>query len=204
MIPTLDDIIRGLLNGTMTHEQAKFYLEQHEKLQAEVDGLADVPYARGAVTIDVLKKCVEQDRRWGPRRYPSFDVGMTGNADIGPNQLAGFHEVVVPARARLLTEIQSGDGQLSWMTILVEEVSKLCEKYEQPQALRDQLIDVAGVAVQWASQLTPEPEYSVEAVDNGDGTMSLNANVTLGEGTTSGGGYAEVHQEADHEGPNLR
>ncbi len=189
MIPTLDDIIRGLLNGTMTPEQAKFYLEQHEKLQAEVDGLADVPYARGAVTIDVLKKCVEQDRRWGPRRYPSFDAGMTGNADIGPNQLAGFHEVVVPSRARLLTEIQAGDGQLSWMTVLVEEVSKLCEKYEDPKTLRDQLIDVAGVAVQWASQLTPEPQFvvSVEDSDNGDGTVNVTA-----------------HVEADHEGPNLR
>src|SRR3546814_5774957 len=157
MIPTLDDIIRGLLNGTMTPEQAKFYLEQHEKLQAEVDGLGDVPYARGAVTIDVLKKCAQQDRRWGPRQYPSFNPAMTANADIGPNQLADFHEVVAPVRARLLTQTQDDQGELSWMTILVEEVSKLADKYEKPDDLREQLIDVAGVAVQWASQLTPEP-----------------------------------------------
>lgn len=189
MIPVLEDIIRGLLNGTMTPERAKFYLEQHEKLQAEVDSVSNVPYARGAVTIDVLKKCAQQDRRWGPRQYPSFNPAMTANADIGPNQLAGFHEVVAPVRARLLTQTQDDQGELSWMTILVEEVSKLADKYEKPDDLREQLIDVAGVAVQWASQLTPEPEFvvSIEDHDNGDGTVSVTA-----------------HVEADHEGPNLR
>ncbi|QKW95591.1 hypothetical protein AXL3_53 [Stenotrophomonas phage vB_SmaS-AXL_3] len=166
MIPTLDDIIRGLLNGTMTPEQAMFYLEQHEKLQAEVDGLGDVPYARGAVTIDVLKKCAQQDRRWGLREYPSFNVGMTSNADIGPNQLAGFHEVVAPVRARLLTQTQDDQGELSWMTILVEEVAKLVDFYEKPEELRAQLIDVAGVATQWAAQLTPEPEFEQVEADH--------------------------------------
>lgn len=206
MIPVLEDIIRGLLNGTMTPEQAKFYLEQHEQLQAEVDALTDVPYARGLVTLDVLRKCIEQDERWGPRQYPSFDAGLVASADTGPFSIAGFYEVVNAKRARLLTDNQALNNELSWMTILVEELTKLTEKHEDVPALRAQLIDVAGVAVQWATQLTPEPQYSVEAVDNGDGTMGLSANVTLdgGVGAGGGGGYAEVHQEADHEGPNLR
>lgn len=88
-------------------------------------------------------------------------------------------------------------GQLKAMRFMIlgavaedpELKAKLADKYEKPDDLREQLIDVAGVAVQWASQLTPEPEFvvSIEDRDNGDGTVSVTA-----------------HVEADHEGPNLR
>lgn len=187
MIPVLEDIIRGLLDGTMSKEEAKFYLDRHVEMQGEVDGLSDVPYSRGRVTLDVLTKCIEQDQQWGERQYPSFNLAIVNDADLGQYALAGFHEVVNGQRARILTNSQATLGELSWMTILVEEVAKLTEKYESPEALREQVIDVAGVAVQWASQLTPDPEFTVETSDNGDGTVSLTA-----------------HVEADHEGPNLR
>lgn len=187
MIPVLEDIIRGLLNGTMSNEEAKFYLDRHVEMQGEVDGLSDVPYTRGRVTLDVLTKCIEQDQRWGERAYPSFNLAIVNDADLGQYAIAGFHEVVNAQRARLLTDNQATNGELSWMTILVEEVAKLTEKYESPEALRKQVIDVAGVAVQWATQLTPDPEFVMETHDNGDGTMGVT-----------------VHVEADHEGPNLR
>lgn len=189
MIPVLEDIIRGLLNGTMTHEQAKFYLEQHELLQAEADddAVGNVPYLRARCLLDVIKKCKEQDDRWGPRQYSSFHPMLVASADTSTIGLAEFHGVTSGRRARLLSAAQDAEGELSWMTILVEEVAKTTEKYEDKAALREQLIDVAGVAIQWASQLTPEPQVSVETVDHGDGTVGLVA-----------------HVEADHEGPNLR
>jgi len=185
MIPVLEDIIRGLLNGTMTPEQAKFYLEQHERLQAEVDAVSQVPFQRAQCLVDVIKKCEEQDLRWGRREYPSFDAQLQGCADTTPRDLAGYHEIPDPKRARLTTD--SRGSELAWLDVLVEEVSKTTEHHDNRQALRDQLIDVAGVALQWAAQLTPEPEFVVETHDNGDGTMGVTARV-----------------EADHEGPNLR
>lgn len=189
MIPTLEDIIRGLLAGTMTQAQAQHYLDAHLQLQAELfgDALPDVPYARAQCLADVIKKCHEQDKRWGPRSYPSFHPSLLADADTGCFQLANYHGIINPRRARLETAAQDGEGLLSWMTILMEEVSKTTEKETRP-ALREQLIDVAGVAVQWAAQLTPEPQVEVNLVANADDTMSVVASI----------------QEADHEGPNLR
>lgn len=185
MIPTLEEIIRALLAGTMVHTQAAHYLKLHEDLQRDVDNdISDVPYTRGVVLMDVIKKCVEQDGRWGQRVYPNFFYGMTAWADTSFAGLANTHGVLAPDTARWLTQTRASDGELSWMDILTEEVAKLCEKYEQPQALRDQLIDVAGVAVQWAAQLSHEPAIRIETTENSDGTMSMTA-----------------HVDADHEGP---
>lgn len=190
MIPTLEDIIRGLLDGTMPREKAQFYLNAHLELQAEADddSVGQVPFTRARCLLDVIKKCVEQDNRWGPRQYTSFHPALVASADSSVPGLASYHGVITPYKARLESAAQDAEGQLSWMTILVEEVAKLVEKYEDKRALREQLIDVAGVALQWAAQLTPEPQVDVETVDHGDGTIGLTAHV----------------QEADHEGPNLR
>lgn len=174
MIPVLEDIIRGLLNGTITHEQAAHWLKCHEDLQAEVDSLSHVPFARAECLVDVIKKCDEQDQRWGPRQYTSFHPMLVASADTSVPGLAGYHGVFTPYKARLESAAQDAEGQLSWMTILVEEVAKTTEKYEDKAALREQLIDVAGVAVQWAAQLTPDPVVNLVDVNK---------------------------QEADHEGP---
>lgn len=169
MIPTLEDIILGLLAGTMTHEDARKWLQAHLDQQADLGSLSVPSYERSQCVIDVIKKCEEQDRLWGEGRvYPSFNLTVTSNADNGQYAVAGYHEVVNAARARTLSDGQAESGELSWMTILVEEVAKLTEKYEQPLKLREQLIDVAGVAVQWAAQLTPVPQLE-HAKDSGDG-----------------------------------
>lgn len=185
MIPVLEDIIRGLLDGTMTPEQAKFYLEQHEKLQAEVDAVGNVPYLRAKCLVDVIKKCEEQDLRWGQRTYPSFDAQLAACADTTPIDLAGYHEIPNPRRARLTTAARG--EELSWLDILVEEVAKTTEHHDNVDALRNQLIDVAGVAIQWAAQLTREPQVDIEFTDHADGTVSATAHVTV---------------DPDHEGPN--
>lgn len=185
MIPTLEDIIRGLLNGTMTPELAAHWLKCHEDLQAEMDdALGAVPLLRAQCLVNVIRKCDEQDQRWGPRTYPSFHPELLASADTTYLELSSHHGITTPRSARLETAAQDSFGELSWMTIIVEEVAKLCEKYENQQALREQLIDVAGVAVQWAAQLTEEPVYLEAAVAHA---------------TAEAAG-----EEADHEGPNLR
>lgn len=165
MIPTLEDIIRGLLSGTMTREAAERYLELHVELQNDLESLVEPSYERAQAIIDTIKKCHEQDRRWGQRVYPDFNLGMMNSADTSIAGLANTHGVLAPDKARWLTQTRDGDGELSWMDILSEEVSKLCEKYESPVELRAQLIDVAGVAVQWASQLSAMT-VTIEAPDH--------------------------------------
>lgn len=185
MIPVLEDIIRGLLDGTITPEQARHYLKCHEDLQAEVDSVSNVPYARAKCLVDTIKKCEEQDLRWGPRTYPSFDAQLAACADTTPIDLAGYHEIPNPRRARLTTAARG--EELSWLDILVEEVSKTTEQHDNVGKLRDQLIDVAGVAIQWAAQLTPDPQAELKFTNNADGTVSATAHVTV---------------DPDHEGPN--
>lgn len=165
MIPTLIDIIRGLLDGSISHEQARLWLAQHEALQDDGESLGDVPYERARTVMDVLIKCVAQDDRWGPRRYPSFNPVLTANADVVSSGVAQYHGIMDPKHARLFTQNEDNNRELSWMAILVEEVAKLTER-GTPEAVRDQLIDVAGVAVQWAQQLTPEESEASDGPDH--------------------------------------
>lgn len=51
MIPILEDIIRGLLDGTMSPEQARAYLDEHERMAAEAteqpaDGVDRIAFER--------------------------------------------------------------------------------------------------------------------------------------------------------------
>lgn len=154
MIPTLIDIVRGLLNGTMTHEEADRYLLAHLELQAEADELQVDSYERARSLCDIIKRCNEQDQRWGERTYPSFNPAMVASADTSIAGLANTHGQLTPEKARWLREVRAGDNELSWMDILSCEVAKLCERYEDQVKLRDQLLDVAAVAVQWAAALT--------------------------------------------------
>lgn len=161
MIPTLLDIIRGLLDGTMSHEAARAYLAEHERLQAHVDNM-DVPrYEVAASVLNMITRVKEQDLRWGFRAYPSFNLAMVSSADTSVAGLANTHGVLTPDKAKWLRETRAGDGELSWMDVLTCEVAKLIGKYEDQQALREQLLDVGAVTMSWAAQLT-----KVEVVTN--------------------------------------
>lgn len=171
MIPTLEDIIRGLLDGTMTAEQARRYLAEHEKLQAEVDAVTTVPWNRARCLMDVINKCHEQDARWGlGSTYPAFDASLMASADTTAIDLASYYGVPTPRRARLTTASRA--SELAWMDVLVEEVAKLNEKHDSPGALREQLIDVAAVATQWAASMTTgervEPDHEGPGSDADD------------------------------------
>lgn len=194
MIPTLEDIIRGLLDGTIQPEQARRWLQCHLDLQKEVDVMSlyipSYEMARGL--LDTIRKVKEQDARWGPRQYPSFDAQLEASADTTAAHLASFHNLPTADHARLCRTARQ--DELSWADILVCEVAKLPERYEDQTALRAQLIDVAGVALQWAAQLTPEPVVvRYEDERHADGTMSVKASVECVDPPSL--------QEADHEGP---
>lgn len=158
MIPTLEDIIRMLLEGSCTPEQARAWLQAHEDLNREVEGAAalhQMTLYRGHVVLNTLQRMFAQDDRWGKdRTYPSFDVGLQADADIAPSFINGFYAIPTGVNARRITEARANLGELAWMDILVEEVAKLPEAYENETLLRDHLLDVAAVAMQWAQKLT--------------------------------------------------
>lgn len=184
MIPTLLDILAALLAGEMTHEEAARYLKVHQELQADVDNVAeDVPYERGVVLMDAIKKMAEQDQRWGAQNYPAFDPQLQLFADTEAVDLAREHGVLSAQTARLRTD--SRGEALSWMDLLVEEVAKLTEYRDSKLGLRLQLSDVVGVALQWAQTLV-EPPVAQFKYDDVTGTATV---------------VVEL-QEADHEGPN--
>lgn len=69
MIPILEDIIRGLLDGTMSHEDARHYLELHESLRREQRGeepteaemRADIAQLVGEDNPELLALCDAHD-----------------------------------------------------------------------------------------------------------------------------------------------
>lgn len=182
MIPTLIDILAALLAGEMTNEEAAHYLKVHRDLQAQVDDVAEeVPYER--LSCSAINKMAEQDKRWGAQSYPAFSPQLSLFADTDAKDLAQEHGILTPSTARLRTD--SRGDELSWMDLLVEEVAKLTERREDKLALRLQLSDVVGVALQWAQTLVDPP------------VAQFHYDEKTGQATAT----VEV-QEAGHEGPN--
>jgi hypothetical protein len=168
MIPTLSDIIKMLLAGECTPVQAQLWLAEHQKLQDEFDALEDVPPGLSRVMLDALKKRFAQDDRWGALdtyQHASFDPTLLASADTDSDSkiLAAAHCVPAPYAARAATRIAAATGELSWMLLLVEEVSKLTEHHSNQAALREQCIDVAGVALAWAEALDHQRDRDEQA-----------------------------------------
>jgi len=98
-----------------------------------VSPLIDGPDDLGAVLTEVAAERRRQDARWGEQNHPD---------GAGPAHAA---EAV---RRRAECEQAAASGQLTWRHILWEEVAEAGAEHE-PKHLRDELVQVAAVAVAW-------------------------------------------------------
>jgi NTP pyrophosphatase (non-canonical NTP hydrolase) len=69
----------------------------------------------------------------------------------GPSRIADDDEIPTAWRAKQLTRYAAGGDYLSWDKILVEEVAEAVEAAANGDltALREELVQVAAVAVAW-------------------------------------------------------
>lgn len=158
MIPTMEDIIRGLLDGTMTHAEAAKWLAQHQRMQEELDG-SDVSPTTAQVLLDLIRERGAQDKKWGEQNHASFDPVLSSWDGGAPaERMANEYEIPGEARAKFLCQKAFAEGQGTWMHILVEEIAEACGSYDKPDKLREELVQVAAVVVAWIEMLDRKKE----------------------------------------------
>lgn len=96
--------------------------------------------------MEVEKERKKQDEKWGVQNHPSFAV----NHDFAANTMlaSGIREMVDHAAKQ---------GKLVWAYILSEECAEAFAESD-PVKLREELIQVAAVAVAWIERLDRQAE----------------------------------------------
>jgi len=94
-------------------------------------------WALNEVLLDVLAERKDQDEKWGEQNHPDG----TGTAYRVDAQFA-----------RRACEDAAALGQVTWRHILAEEVFEALAETD-PERLREELIQVAAVAVSWVEAI---------------------------------------------------
>ncbi|MEV0596090.1 NUDIX hydrolase [Nonomuraea cavernae] len=102
------------------------------------DGDAGVPGSLARVLAEVLAERVAQDARWGIQEFPD---------GAGPDGA-----VAAADQAKRAVAEAAAAGELTWRHILHEEVLEAFAESEAGR-LREELIQVAAVAVKWAQAI---------------------------------------------------
>lgn len=117
---------------------------------------------------DVMAERQRQDEKWGEQNHPNVDPALI-ERHATPAQMAEAYGVLRAEVARDRCELAAAGRGCTWAHILVEELAEAIEAatfYDEAVhtgsswiteglrlALRDELIQVAAVAVQWAEKV---------------------------------------------------
>lgn len=110
------------------------------------------------VLREVLRERERQEKKWGEQNHPDFDQTLLrrkGGCD--EQRMAMEYEVPTEARGKQLCQNAFRDGQGTYAHILIEEVTEVVGTCNEPTSkLREELIQVAAVAVAWVEKLDRE------------------------------------------------
>lgn len=141
-----------------------FGLDVREYLKHVVDALTAADVISGdrcagdekSVYGEVRCERARQDEKWGEQNHPDADpVLLERPGGVTAQRLAEHHEVPTGTRGRQLCETAASRGETSFMGILVEEVGEAMDEIAvgNEDALREELVQVAAVAVQWVEAI---------------------------------------------------
>lgn len=108
------------------------------------------------VLNEVALERTRQDVYWGEQNHPDADpVLLTREGGVTAQRLAEEHGIPTGTRARAQCQTYAERGEANFMAILVEELGEACDEIAQGDtaALREELIQVAAVAVQWVEAI---------------------------------------------------
>lgn len=108
------------------------------------------------VLQEVLEERVRQHEKWGFQNHPLVDEVLRQRTPPDPERMAEEYEVPSGDRAKFLCDLRHSRGNSTWADILVEELSEFIESATLRTNAREELIQVAAVAV-----------AAVEAIDRG-------------------------------------
>lgn len=130
-------------------------------------GIVVDPTPSIAVISDVLAERLRQDLKWGEQNHPNVDPALI-EYQASLSRVAEDYEIPTADRAKALCQLAASGRGCTWAHILIEEVAEAIEAaaiHDKAvhadavlapglrMALRDELIQVAAVAVQWAEKL---------------------------------------------------
>lgn len=113
------------------------------------------------VLVDVRFERTRQDTKWGEQNHPDVDqILMTREGGCTPDRMAAEYQIPAAYQARRQCKIAASRDQVTWAHILIEEVAEAVEAATStdPILLRDELVQVAAVAVGWIECLDRREE----------------------------------------------
>jgi hypothetical protein len=112
---------------------------------------------------EVLSERQRQETKWGEQNHPDFDqMLLRRSGGCSPERMAEEYEVPTETRGKQLCQGAFRDGQGTYAHILIEEVAEAIGACNQPRAkLREELIQVAAVAVAWVEKIDRDDQRGV-------------------------------------------
>lgn len=99
---------------------------------------------------EVINERKKQESKWGEQNHPILDPILINRS---AQRMCENYEIPSENRAKQLCEIRHSRGCGTYMEILVEEVSEAASCGKDTKALREELIQVAAVAVAMVESL---------------------------------------------------
>ncbi len=93
---------------------------------------------------DVRAEIERQILKWGEQNYPFLDQELVNRH---PDRMCEEYEIPTENRAKTMCEIHSRRGDVTYMHILMEEVSEAASCGTNTEALHKELVQVAAVAI---------------------------------------------------------
>lgn len=109
-----------------------------------LNGCTNCITPKEAALNDVSSEMERQLEKWGDQNHPILDQLLVNrHAD----RMCQEYEIPTEDRARQLCEIHSRRGDVTYMHILMEEVSEAASCGTNVEALRKELVQVAAVTI---------------------------------------------------------
>lgn len=98
----------------------------------------------GIILEEIRNERVKQELKWGEQNHPILDPVLVSR---NPVRMCQEYEIPSEDRARQMCELHANRGDLTYMHILIEEVSEAASCGGDIGSLRKELIQVAAVTV---------------------------------------------------------
>lgn len=93
---------------------------------------------------EIKKERIKQDLKWGEQNWPILDPVLLDRDSV---RMCEEYEIPSEARAKQILDIHANRGDLTYMHILIEEISEAASCGVNIENLRKELIQCAAVTV---------------------------------------------------------
>lgn len=132
---------------------------------SNISTTASLPALFSPVLEDVRAERERQEIKWGQQNHPDVDQVLMNRPSVtdengriwpggcSPQRMAEHYEIPTAGRAKFLCQNAGQTTGDTYAHILIEEVAEAIEAATLGAGLREELIQVAAVAVAWVEKL---------------------------------------------------